>query len=242
MSLNLTIDQGNSAAKVAVWDGETAIDEAIYTSLTLADLHTLHRRHAFTRAIYCSVVDDGDAMRRMLQSLDVKCAILSSSTPMPLDLSHYEGARTLGADRIAAMVGAMCLYPDTELLVIDLGTAITYDRVSRDGMFLGGNIAPGVGMRLKALHHFTARLPLIDSQGECSLTGIDTRSAMRGGALYGVAGEISYYRAHVPDGTVTVLAGGWAADIARILDSDVKVMRRLVSTGLNHILNHSYTK
>lgn len=236
MALNLTIDQGNSAAKVVVWDGDEAVDEAIYTSLSVAHLHDLHTRHPFTRAIYCSVIDDGDSIVRILSEMGVQCMVLTASTPMPLDLSRYPGARTLGADRIAAMVGAMSLYPGRELLVIDLGTAVTYDRVAADGHFIGGNIAPGVAMRLKALHHFTARLPLIESIGECSPIGTDTRTAMRGGALYGVVGEISYYRSHMPEGSVTVLAGGWAADIAGLLDYDVRIERRLVPLGLNHIL------
>ena len=239
MSRNLTIDQGNTAAKVTVWDGDVAVDEAIYTSLTAADLLSLHKRHDIGRAIYCSVVDNGDAINRLLTEMGIRCTILRSTTPVPIDLSHYGNVLSLGPDRVAAMVGARSLYPGRELLVIDLGTAVTYDRVSADGVFLGGNIAPGVGMRLKALNHFTARLPLVDSAGQCSLTGLDTRHAMRGGAIYGVISEITYYREHGGgDSLVTVLAGGWAAEISRMLDFEVCVQRNLVSQGLNYILNN----
>lgn len=239
MSRNLTIDQGNTAAKVTVWDGDVAIDEAIYTSLTAADLLSLHKRHGIERAIYCSVVDNGDAISRLLSEMGIKCTILRSTTPVPLDLSKYGNVLSLGPDRVAAMVGARSLYPGRELLVIDLGTAVTYDRVSADGVFMGGNIAPGVGMRLKALNHFTARLPQVDSAGECSLTGTNTRHAMRGGAIYGVISEITYYRAHSGDESlVTVLAGGWGSEIARMLDFEVSVQRNLVSQGLNYILNN----
>jgi len=239
MSLYLTIDQGNSAAKVAVWDGGRTVDEDIHTSLTLADLRAIHERHHPSRAIYCSVVDDGALVSRMLGSMGIECSVLSAATPMPLDLSGYDGRDTLGADRIAAMVGAMSLYPGRELLVVDIGTAVTYDRVDAGGRFIGGNIAPGVAMRLNALHHFTARLPRVESTGDCSPCGHDTRTAMRGGAVYGVVGEIAYYRSLLTRDAVTVLAGGWAADIAGILGGDVHVERRLVSLGLNRILNYS---
>ena len=242
MSRVLTIDQGNTAAKVAVWEGETLIHEAILASLTLADLRVIHHNHRPEYAIYCSVVDDGDLMTRMLGSMGIRSMVLTPESPMPLSLDGYQARDTLGVDRIAAMVGAMSLYPGRELLVIDIGTAVTYDRVSADGVFMGGNIAPGVAMRLNALHHFTARLPLIDSTGPCSPCGHDTRTAMRGGAVYGVVGEIAYYRSLMPQGSITLLAGGWAGDIAGILGSDVMVERRLVSLGLNQILNYSLSR
>ena len=241
MSFKLTIDQGNTAAKVVVWDGDNAVDGTMFTSLTDEAVRSLVERYRPAGVMYCSVVDDGAAVRRMFGSMGIECHVLTHLTPMPLDLSAYANTATLGADRIAAMVGAMSLYPGRELLVIDIGTAVTYDHVMADGRFVGGNIAPGVAMRLNALNHFTARLPLIDSTGDYSPCGTDTRTAMRGGAVYGVVGEIAYYRSLMPAGCVTVLAGGWAADIAAILGDDVKVERRLVGLGLNRLLNYSHS-
>ncbi|MGN0960124.1 MAG: type III pantothenate kinase, partial [Coriobacteriales bacterium] len=69
-------------------------------------------------------------------------------------------------------------------LVVDMGTAITYDVVTADGKFLGGNIAPGIFVRLEALNHFTKALPLVETDGDCPRWGYDTTTALRAGAAY----------------------------------------------------------
>ena len=84
------------------------------------------------------------------------------------------------------------MFPGQELLVCDLGTACTYDIVSAEGVFVGGNIAPGAGMRLRALHHYTCRLPEVSSRGTVTEFGTDTQTAMRSAlppALRRAAGE-----------------------------------------------------
>lgn len=99
----------------------------------------------------------------------------------------------LGADRVAADIGARSMRPGHTLLIIDAGTCLTFDVIGRDGTVLGGAISPGINLRLKAMHEHTAALPLLDAEGEHPILGYDTPTSMRGGAINGVRWEIEGY-------------------------------------------------
>ena len=117
-----------------------------------------------------------------------------------------------------------------------MGTAVTYDVVTADGHYAGGNIAPGVGMRLRALRSFTARLPEVNGYGETPDFGHDTMTAMRAGAVRGVAGEIKYYLGLLPPATRVVLTGGWSKRVGEMLDFPFTTDPCLVTKGLLSIL------
>ena len=182
MALFLTIDQGNTAAKLALWRDHT-----------LAEMHITEHLTADVIAQFLGVGVKADAA--------IYCSVAS------------RGA--------------------------EAGTAVTYDAVTPDGQFIGGNIAPGMNMRLEALHRFTARLPRVQVPRELpegSFLGHDTTSAMILGAVYGIVGSISYYKNHLPSDTRVVMTGGWAGELSRLCDFDVTVDPHLVSKGLNRIL------
>ncbi len=131
------------------------------------------------------------------------------------------------------------------MLVVDAGTAVTYDVVSADGHFRGGNIAPGMRMRLDALHRFTKRLPQVEVPRELkydTFMGYDTTSAMILGAIYGIVGAISYYRARLGNDTLVVMTGGWANQLSGLCDFEIVVEPDLASKGLNRILLYNETK
>ncbi|MBD5347570.1 MAG: type III pantothenate kinase [Bacteroides sp.] len=241
MSINLTIDQGNTAAKLALWEGDRLLDEAIELHLTpeIVGRYVDSAPGSIDAALYCSVAERGAALLEWLNSRGIRAAQLSAgSMPLPITIG-YSSPHTLGADRIAAAAGAWSLHPGCNLLVVDAGTAVTYDFVDSAGCFRGGNIAPGMRMRLEALHRFTARLPRLEVPREIKperVLGTDTREAMILGAVYGIVGAISYYRSRLPADTVTVLTGGWANTLAGICDFPAEPVMNLVSKGLNSIL------
>ena len=237
MGLSLTIDQGNTRAKVVVWDGNTPVHEGVYAPLTPDDIMALIAQYPVDKAIASSVAVPVDPLRDALATIGISLAELRPGMAVPLKVD-YATPETLGVDRLAAAVGAASLHPSTELLVVDAGTAVTYDRVTARGHYVGGNIAPGVGMRLRALNNYTARLPLISSRGETRLWGNTTETAMRSGALNGVVAEIAYYRSRLPQGAVTVITGGWGREIASKLDFETDYQELLVNCGLNSILNY----
>ena len=177
-----------------------------------------------------------------LASLTPHAVEMSVDMPMPVRIA-YTTPRTLGLDRVAAAIGAYSLCKaNRDILVIDIGTAITYDIVSADGIYRGGNIAPGVDMRLRALNHFTARLPLvtIDDTTDVPQWGTDTVSALRAGALEGVVGEILHYRNNAGAGAHIVVTGGQAPLILRHLPFQPITHPHLVSLGLYTILRYNF--
>lgn len=231
----LTIDCGNSSTKLAVWRGSELVEATALASDSASGIEEFIRRHDVGQAIVGSVVGNLRSVNQALSNCSLPTLKLTSSTPVPLVID-YSTPHTLGTDRIAAAVGALEIVPGRELLVVDVGTAITYDRITADRHFVGGNIAAGVGMRLRALNHFTSALPEVDSRGETPLWGNSTETALRSGAVNGVVGELAYYRSSLPEGAVVVLTGGWSADIASKLDFETVVDSMLVSRGLCSIL------
>lgn len=234
-----SIDQGNTATKLTVWRDSEPIGRLAAKTLSAAAIEAELARHGHIDAgIYCSVGRRDAAHLDVLRAACGTVVELSHSTPLPIEL-HYSTPHTLGLDRIAAAAGAVAAYPGQRCLVVDIGTAVTYDVAGPDAAFHGGNIAPGAGMRLRALHAYTARLPEVDVDGELPAWGSDTATAMRCGALRGIAGEVGYYRGLLPPDTVVVLTGGRADTIAPLLERPAVVDHDLVGKGLISILRHS---
>ena len=154
-------------------------------------------------------------------------------------MCDYASPETLGADRLAAAVGAAYCCKGHDLLIVDAGTCITYDYVSAEGHYLGGNISPGLGMRLRALHEQTARLPLVNADGEIERIGSNTINAIRAGVLQGVDYEITGYirtmMRRKPDARI-FLTGGNGYRFAQ--ETEVERNDALVEIGLNCILQY----
>lgn len=240
MAYNLTIDRGNTAAKVAVWDGDMLKSLTIETELSGNVISRLVATldAPVSSAIYCSVATPGKEIEQMLRPFVGRVMHVNSAMPLPISID-YGTPGTLGEDRIASAVAAQSMFPGQPLLVVDAGTAVTYDAVTADGHFIGGNIAPGISMRLQALHHFTARLPQVEMPrklGCKEVFGHDTRSAMVLGAIYGIIGSVAYYRSKLPESTRVVMTGGWARELSKLCDFPVEIDPDLVSRGLNRIL------
>jgi len=131
-----------------------------------------------------------ETLHRMLPG---GCLVLTGRTPLPIGID-YGTPDTLGADRIAFATGVRDLVPDSCVLIVDAGTCITLDLLKGD-IFMGGNISPGLTMRLKAMHCFSASLPLVTLPATATADtplGHDTCSALRQGALQGAIGEITH--------------------------------------------------
>lgn len=243
MRRNLTIDRGNTATKAVVWEGKSAILQISFPNPSCEDFRRIVEEYSPSVAILCSVTDNNDFIINTLSELLGKenVQMLTNKTRVPL-IIDYKTPDTLGPDRVAAAVGATVINSGKTSLVVDIGTAITYDVVTSDGHFLGGNIAPGIGMRLRALNAYTSRLPLIDSKGFTPLWGESTETAMRSGAVQGVIGEILYYMSKLPEDATLITTGGWGKEMADLLPIKALVKPCLVSIGLNRILTYNENK
>jgi type III pantothenate kinase len=153
----------------------------------------------------------------------------------------YKTPETLGTDRLAAAAGAFSHFPDTNVLVIDAGTAITYEFME-PGLYLGGNISPGLMIRFRALHRFTGKLPLVNPSSGYEYPGQTTTSAIATGVIRGMIYEINEYirtfEKKYAD-TRIILTGGDGDFFRDKLLKEVLYMPDLVMEGLNFILEYN---
>lgn len=240
MGKRLTIDCGNTSTKVAVWDGNDDFSgEDIISSGLLVMLDKLYRKHGrFEAAIVSSVIDPEPGLHETLAAISDKVINLGPNTPQPLAI-NYSTPMTLGSDRIAAAVAASRLFPGQWILVVDIGTAVTYDVVSPENVFVGGNIAPGIKMRAKALSDYTSRLPMINLTGDCPDFGDSTETALRAGVIRGVVAEIMYYSSLLPRQRKVIITGGRSSLVTPFLNPDFIIYPQLVTKGLNTIITYN---
>lgn len=241
MGYNLTIDQGNSATKVALWRECNMVKSMRYDDLAVVDIKALADDYELDALILSSVKVVDTSILDVINNICRNVYILNHQTKLPIKI-EYVSPETLGHDRIAAAVGANMISPGKTLLVVDYGTAVTYDIVTNDGRYIGGNIAPGLNMRIDALHHNTVRLPQIVVDGDCPLWGNNTDTAIRAGVIYGMVGELTYFRSKLPDDVVVVCTGGYAEIISGMVDFGVIVEPNLVNIGLNSIILYNENK
>jgi len=238
--LNLTIDAGNTRIKAALFQEDTLVRHTTLTADTLRQLSDFCDGVPLRQCAISNVAADAKALDGIVGKFGIPLRHVDGTTPTPLR-NCYRTPQTLGADRWAAAVGARSLQPHGALLIIDSGTCVKYDFVDAENRYWGGNISPGLEMRLKAMHEHTARLPLVKAAGECPLLGHDTETALRAGASHGLRLEIEGYIRHFSareDRITLFMTGGQTLGI----DSDIPCLtdKHLVMRGLNSILRHTY--
>jgi len=239
--MNLCIDQGNSSTKIGVFsENELIYTELIYQPDT-ERIITVFKQNNIQYSILSSVIHPDEGLTEFLKRESKKYIELSHTTSLPIK-NNYKTPETLGRDRLAAVVGAVSLMPDTDLLVIDAGTAITYDFVDASGVYHGGNIAPGLALRARSLFEFTQNLPLVEVTEEVDFLGNDTHSAIQAGVLYGIVLEIDGYieRLMLKYPKLSVfLTGGSSFYFENKLKNRIFANENLVLTGLNRILQNN---
>ena len=222
------------------------VKHLIYKSFSSADVERLFDLYDITDSIISSVVDIEAAVVNTLHRRSQHFVLFDHNTPVPI-INRYDTPETLGQDRLAAAVGAKTLCPEENLLIIDAGSAITYDFVSDEGEYMGGNIAPGVKMRLTMLQRMTKKLPLVevDENELIPLFGTNTRDAIAAGVVRGIAYEVKGYMRTLAEKVPhfrTFVTGGHASYIlnnVRSSRSEKRELRHekyLVLIGLNEIL------
>ncbi|MDR0295712.1 MAG: type III pantothenate kinase [Prevotellaceae bacterium] len=238
--MNLLIDIGNSGAKVAIADKGRFLTMKHYNKLTFEALLPFLEQYCPEAAICSSVADENDqsAICKMLGKYVKKIIPFNHTTPVPIK-NCYATPETLGIDRLAAAVGANHLFPATDCLIFDCGTALTIDILSRNGEFLGGNISPGMQTRFKALNTFTAKLPLEDIAENVPLMGTTTTTAIQAGVFHGLSYEIETYINKNPHCTI-IFSGGDALFFVRNIKKSIFVVCNLVLIGLNQVINNVY--
>ena len=189
----LIVDVGNSRAKVVVVQDDKVVYQLVLEELSgdvVSDIVTQYQD--ICASIISTTRGDGERLKAMVERYVERVLLFTpATTPIPLK-NGYHTPQTLGADRLAAAVGAWAMSPDSDVMVVDFGTAITIDYVI-GGEYRGGNISPGVTTRFRALADYTACLPLCQPTDEVLAFGRTTKEAIEQGVMRGVENEIRGY-------------------------------------------------
>jgi type III pantothenate kinase len=241
--VKLVIDLGNSRAKVAVYSQkELKWMEVIGNPKPEKFISSGIQRFDVRAGIISSVAANSEEYTALFPNLN--WIVLDENTPLPVK-NNYQTPGTLGKDRIAAVAGAHFLFPDKDLLVIDAGTALTFDFISASGEYPGGSISPGMSMRFRALNTFTHRLPLLEASEINYITGRTTTESILSGVINGIRTEIDgiidEYKLLWPSLNV-IMTGGDTKYFEKSLKNGIFAFPNLVLTGLNLILDYNLEK
>jgi type III pantothenate kinase len=238
--MNLAIDIGNTRTKIGVFSQEELLTVQTFDTGITIDLQEIIDKYAVERSIVSSTADIPDYILSMLNTLPQHLTF-NHQTRLPF-MNLYASGETLGLDRIALIAAAAGRFPGQNTLVIGCGTCITFNFISEKMEFLGGSIHPGLKMRLKAMHHFTGKLPLIELTSDTQLIGNDTVSNLLTGVLYAAAREIDGmtddYLVKFPQMNI-IITGGDAEMLVSRLKNKIFVVPNFTLIGLNHILEYN---
>jgi type III pantothenate kinase len=239
--MNLVIDYGNSTAKAGLFDHQLLVKKESFSS---AEELQRFLQDIPTENIMVSSVNVPAEQVASWSLTSKKKIILNHSLPLPI-VNLYATPTTLGADRLAGVCGAQQLFPREHCLIIDAGTCITYDFLDKEGKYHGGGISPGLTMRFKAVHTFTAKLPLVSPAENVPLIGNSTESCIQSGVIHGVVAEIrgvinQYVKKF--EGLRVILCGGDTVFFENQLKASIFASPELVLIGLNSILNYNVNR
>lgn len=241
--MNLVVDIGNSQAKAAAIEGNTIAMMLTFPSAEAVDVGPILDRYRIARAIVASTGNGAQGVIERLQRQGLEVLGMTPDTPVPMG-NDYATPHTLGADRIAAAVGAEAVFGRGDYLIVDFGTAITIDLVC-GGAFRGGNISPGMRARFRALHEYTSRLPECGPTDDTVFPARSTAEAIEQGVMQGITYEIEGYTASLAAKNVKlsiIFTGGDAKYFVKRIKNAIFAKCELVICGLNRILDYNATE
>ena len=233
--MNICIDIGNTNAKLGFFNEDVLAEEKHFVTDRgiLKILNDSQAEHVLISSVRKGIGRIVERSTKIANTL-----VLDYTTPLPIK-SLYHTPQTLGVDRIASVTGARFLFKNKNCLVIDMGTCITYDVIDNTGIYHGGGISPGVDMKLKAMHKFTSKLPIVTAKGLPELIGKSTKDCMLSGAIYGTIAELEgiiHQYMQFFDDLVIIFCGGDANFFESKIKGHIFAIPNLVLIGLNQIL------
>jgi type III pantothenate kinase len=238
--MNLIVDIGNTSTKLAIYEDGIKISGKKINEFIYEELEKVLTGSGIERAIISSVRRCPPFVYDLLFTNIPYVHVLSYNSELPFKI-EYETPHTLGSDRIAAVAGAYSRFNGENILIIDSGTAITFDFLYGE-LYIGGNISPGIDMRFKALNKFTGKLPLLEKSSDYSFPGRNTTDAILAGVIEGVTYEINEYirtfKKEHKDIKV-IMTGGDGSFLKDRLIHQTFYLPDIVIDGLNYILEYN---
>ena len=236
--MKLIVDIGNSRTKLGLFSGGDLMSTSVISATPEKnDLTTFCAGNPIEAIAISSV---GENLVQKIESWFPNIYLLNieSSTSFPIK-TNYKTPNTLGIDRICGLVAGNKYFPENTVLVIDMGTCITYDLIDANKTHLGGGISPGYKMRLDAMHEFTTRLPKVDPKQEIPKIGTTTNESLLFGAGQGMKSEIdgiiAFFSAKHPNLKV-ILTGGNHLMVEQRVENAIFAAPNLILEGINSIL------
>mgnify|MGYP000875209200 CR=1 FL=1 len=241
----LVIDIGNTRLKAAIFEEKKRSQQAVFARPSFEGLlEWLENFFPLDGCIVSNVAAEEPEIMAFLSKNSPVFIELSHKTPLPFSVK-YKTPETLGRDRLAGLAAAQGIFPGKNCLVMDAGTCLKYDLLTADGAHLGGNIAPGARMRLRAMHEQTARLPLVEMALPGSEIGDSTQAALQNGGLFGMLlemrGMVGFLKKKWPGLEVVVTGGDAEFFYKKLKIKKLRLEKELVLNGLNAILDFNLT-
>jgi type III pantothenate kinase len=233
MKKTLCFDFGNTRLKCGIFEKDVFIEEIILPDSDIATIESLLQKYQPQNSILSSVIQHNEAIELVLSE---KTRFHKLSHLTTLNFSAAVGKpESIGADRLALIAAAVHFYPGKNNLVIGLGTCITYNFINQYNQFMGGAISPGMELRFKSMHDYTALLPLVKKEWNFPVIAYDTKTNMQSGVIAGITfeidGFIDYYAERYGNFNV-VLTGGDSAYFAGQLKNKIFADLNFLFKGL----------
>ncbi len=233
MSTTLCFDFGNTRRKAAVFRHDEINKIIVIEDDSEQTIQSLIEEYKPQKSILSSVIDHNPGVEDVLTS-KTKFHKLSHLTKLAFT-TPVGKPETIGADRLALTAAAVHFYPGTNNLVISLGSCITYNFINKYHELVGGAISPGLEMRLKSVNYYTAKLPLVEANGNVPLIGYDTVTNILSGVVLGMAFEIDGFVSEYNrkfDNFNVLLTGGDIVHLASHIKSKIFADPDLIFKGL----------
>lgn len=252
----LAIDIGNTNSHFVLFNNDKIIKRLVLDDDVIQQERKFNRsaasfvRYNITHIGVASVVTSllKPVFHWSIKKFNTKPLIINNKVKLPVNIK-VKSPVTLGADRICNAVAGYELYKKKKenIIVIDLGTAITYDVVTKNGNYIGGAIAPGMNLLNSALYDYTSQLPLLDKKElryPDNPIGKTTNKALQSGIVFTVIdainGMINRINRQLKKESRIILTGSYTEIIAESLDFKAEVKENLVSEGINHIVKYNF--
>lgn len=239
--MNLAIDFGNTSAKIGIIEDQQIInvERFDYSATQITEMEKLIQNASCDSIYYINV-------RPLPISIDKLFATIkgvkniSHDYPFPFEI-QYQPSHHAGIDRLMGVAGGMALFPRETILVIQVGTCITYDVLLNGKTYVGGAISPGIHIRNHGMHTFTHQLPLIVPNAEHteSVIASTTDGSLQSGIMNGILFEIEGYIRHIEQKSgscKTILSGGDMIYFAKKIKSQIFANANITIIGLQEII------
>jgi type III pantothenate kinase len=232
----LAIDIGNTRIKSAVFEKDNLIEIFVFESTDVQkNILNILKIYPEIEVLVASSVGKLGFEAFLFLDKKLKMEWITPDFLFPFK-NLYQTPTTLGVDRMVLASGAVLQFPNQNRLVIDAGTCVTYDFIDHQNHYKGGAISLGLRLRYQALHNYTAKLPLLETQSPLHYIGNSTAESLHSGAVNGllfeIEGFLKRYESDYAKFTI-ILTGGDAVFLAKRLKNTIFANSNFLLESLN---------